>query len=346
MTKNSDITVGVIANPASGRDIRRLTAKASVVSISEKANMVQRLLSPLGVLGVGRVLMMPDTAGIAATVRRAVNNNQAQGRFQWPEMVFLEQDLFGGPEDSQTAARLMSEEGAQIIVILGGDGTHRVVASYLPDMPLATLSTGTNNVFPDWRESTITGIATALHATGRVDADISLCRNKQLCVTLDDRMEIALVDACITRLSHIGARAIWEADSISELFVCFAEADAIGLSSIAAMLKPIPRDEPCGTYVRCAAGGRQVLAPIAPGMLECIEVDHFETMQPGLSYPVRTKCGSIALDGEREIEFHPGQCPAVSLELNGPATLDVSATISAAIESGLMADWNQQRIGS
>ncbi|MES9994131.1 MAG: NAD(+)/NADH kinase [Candidatus Thiodiazotropha sp.] len=344
MIKNSDITVGVIANPASGRDIRRLTAKASVVSITEKANMVQRLLGPLGALGVGRVLMMPDTTGIAAAVRRAVENNQARGRMSWPELVFLDQDLFGGPEDSQTAARLMADVGVRIIVILGGDGTHRVVASSVPDMPLATLSTGTNNVFPDWRESTVTGIATALHATGRVGRDITLRPNKQLRVVLDEREEIALVDACVTRLSHIGARAVWNPETISELFVCFAEADSIGLSSIAAMMEPISRDEPRGAYLRCATDGRQVMAPIAPGVLEPVAVGHFEIMQPDIPYPVYSGHGSIALDGEREIEFRPGQHPEVSLELNGPATLDVPATISAAVESGLMVGWSEQQM--
>ncbi|MDI9682651.1 hypothetical protein QM334_38610, partial [Burkholderia cenocepacia] len=36
------VTVGVIANPASGRDIRRLTTHASVFPTAEKANMIAR----------------------------------------------------------------------------------------------------------------------------------------------------------------------------------------------------------------------------------------------------------------------------------------------------------------
>lgn len=338
MSDSIEITVGIIANPASGRDIRRLTAKASVFSMSEKANMVLRLLGPLGTLGVDRVLMMPDATGIAAAVLRAVKTNQAQGRTVWPRVEFIAQDLCGGSEDSQTAARLMRDDGAGIIVVLGGDGTHRVVAAAVPDMPLATLSTGTNNVFPDWREATVTGIATALHVTGKVDPDIALRRNKHLRVQLGDRTEIALVDACVTTLTHVGARAIWEPDTIAELFVAFAEPDAIGLSSIAAMIEPISRDEPRGACLRCAHGGRRVLAPIAPGMLESIVVDRFEIMEPGVSYRVQSERGSIALDGEREIEFHHGQVPRVSLELDSPATLNVPATLAAAVKSGLMVD--------
>ena len=44
------VTVGVIANPASGRDIRRLTTHASVFPTAEKANMIVRLLAGLGAM--------------------------------------------------------------------------------------------------------------------------------------------------------------------------------------------------------------------------------------------------------------------------------------------------------
>ncbi|RLB58984.1 MAG: ATP-NAD kinase, partial [Deltaproteobacteria bacterium] len=35
-------TVGIIANPASGQDIRRLISAASGISIAEKTNIVRR----------------------------------------------------------------------------------------------------------------------------------------------------------------------------------------------------------------------------------------------------------------------------------------------------------------
>ena len=37
-------TVGIIANPASGKDIRRLVAHASVFDNNEKINIVRRVL--------------------------------------------------------------------------------------------------------------------------------------------------------------------------------------------------------------------------------------------------------------------------------------------------------------
>jgi len=62
----ADATVGVIANPMSGRDIRRLVASASVFPNAEKASMVVRLTAAAGALGVGRVLVSTDTFGVSA----------------------------------------------------------------------------------------------------------------------------------------------------------------------------------------------------------------------------------------------------------------------------------------
>ena len=66
----ADATVGVIANPMSGRDIRRLVASASVFANAEKASMVVRLTAAAGALGVGRVLVSTDTFGVSAAVLR------------------------------------------------------------------------------------------------------------------------------------------------------------------------------------------------------------------------------------------------------------------------------------
>lgn len=329
-TVRSEITVGIIANPASGRDIRRLTAKASVFPTAEKSNMVQRLLGPLGLLGVDRVLMMPDMTGIAAGVMRAVATHHASRLPPWPRVEFLDMSLEGDASDSAQAARMIQDAGAMLVVVLGGDGTHRVVAGACPGLPMATLSTGTNNVFPDLREATVTGLAAALFATGRVPADDALRSNKQLVVDVGGRREIALVDVCFTRLDHIGARAVWDPASIEELFVSFAEADAIGLSSIAAAVVPVGRAAAHGMRVRCGEAGRRVLAPIAPGILAEIGVIHAEPILPGIDHLLPPMRGSIALDGEREVELGERTPVRVSLESDGPLTLDVSATLTAA----------------
>lgn len=328
--------IGVIANPASGRDIRRLSARASVFPTAEKSSMVQRMLGAFGSLGVERVLMLPDRAGIAAGVLRARDHQRQPA---WPPLEFLELPLTDSAEDSVAAVRALRAARVRVIVVLGGDGTHRVVAGECGDTPLATLSSGTNNAFPELREATVTGIAAALIATGRVPLAAAARRNKLLRVRAGGREDIALVDVCVTRHAHRAARAVWDAARIAELFVAFAEPAAIGLSSIAAMLQPVARDDRRGYFVRCAAAGearREVLAAIVPGLLAPVRVAESGWMEPGVAYPIHSRGGTIALDGEREIELAAGEEASVRLDPAGPLTLDVAATLAWAARAGVM----------
>ena len=57
----------------------------------------------------------------------------------------------GTVEDTRRAVRAMVAEGVAAIVVLGGDGTHRAVAMDCGRTPIACVSTGTNNAFPDHR---------------------------------------------------------------------------------------------------------------------------------------------------------------------------------------------------
>ncbi len=59
------ISVGILANPASARDVRRLIAHASTVTVAERCSMIQRALIGLARMGVDRVLIMRDHGGIA-----------------------------------------------------------------------------------------------------------------------------------------------------------------------------------------------------------------------------------------------------------------------------------------
>ena len=59
-------SIGLIANPVSARDIRRIIANASNLQIADRVNIVLRVLTAAHSLGVERVLMMPDNGGIRA----------------------------------------------------------------------------------------------------------------------------------------------------------------------------------------------------------------------------------------------------------------------------------------
>ena len=53
-------SVGIIVNPAAGKDLRRLVAYGSNSTHSEKINAVVRMLRVLDALGVERVCIAPD----------------------------------------------------------------------------------------------------------------------------------------------------------------------------------------------------------------------------------------------------------------------------------------------
>ena len=52
--------VGMIANPAASKDIRRLVAPGRVVPDWEKVNILKRALRGLQAVGIDRVVAMPD----------------------------------------------------------------------------------------------------------------------------------------------------------------------------------------------------------------------------------------------------------------------------------------------
>ena len=127
--------------------------------------------------------MIPDRGGIAERVRRAVATGIPDNHA--PELVFLDMQVEDGPADTVQGAAQMAAGGTKAIVVLGGDGTQRLVAGACGEVPMVPLSTGTNNVFPESREATIAGLATGLVATGKIPAAEATVRNKVLRLEID-----------------------------------------------------------------------------------------------------------------------------------------------------------------
>ncbi|MGH9002216.1 MAG: hypothetical protein ACRDYV_03725, partial [Acidimicrobiia bacterium] len=80
-----------------------------------------------------------------------------------------------------------------------------------------------------------------------------------------------------------------------------------------------------------------VRAPIGPGLVVDVGVDAVTPMAPGEAWPLPAGAGTIALDGEREIEPN-GARPTVRLDLDGPRTIDVRRTLALAARAGLLRD--------
>ncbi|PYV85231.1 MAG: hypothetical protein DMG05_23140 [Acidobacteria bacterium] len=340
--------VGLVANPVSGRDIRRLVARASVFPIAEKCNMITRLLAGLGATGVDRVLIMPDLGGVAERLRRAIASQGSEDA--WPQVDFLDMPVEDGPTDTVRAVERMVAAKVSAIVVLGGDGTHRLVASACGEIPLMALSTGTNNVFPQMHEATLAGMATGLVASGRVSKADATIRNKLLRVEIDGcACDVAVVDASISSHWWTGSKALWRPEMLSQIFVTFAEADAIGLSSVAGLLCPVSRRAAHGLRIDLAPAETAVLtlqAPIAPGLVAPVGVAEIHEISPGEPQSLRIPRGVIALDGEREIEFQSDQQVILRLDLEGPFTIDIERVMTKAAQDGLLVarrHWNQKK---
>lgn len=322
--------IGIIANPASGTDIRRLVAYGSVFNNQEKVRIVRRLLLGLQAAGVHRMAYMPDYYGI---VERALDGLQVD-----MEAERLQFGTKADHRDSTRAAHLLAEQGAGCIVTLGGDGTNRVVAKESGRIPILPVSTGTNNVFPYMIEGTIAGLAAGLIATGKVSCKEGTFTSTRLEVLVEGQpIDIAIVDAVICDDNFIGSRAVWRMDKVKQVFLNRSSPASIGFSSIGGMLRSIAPADPFSMHLKLGSNGRPVTAPIAPGIVETVSVENVRLMAPGEEVNIVFNPCVVALDGEREVEIKKGQKATIRLSTDGPLVVDVERTMAFAMRNKILA---------
>jgi predicted polyphosphate/ATP-dependent NAD kinase len=328
-------SVGIIANPASGKDIRRLVAHGSAFDNNEKINIVRRVLLGLDATGVAEVVYFPDGYGI---VERAAATAK-------PHLTLtpLSMPVLGHASDSTEAAQRLRDLGAGVIVTLGGDGTNRVVAKGCGDVPLVPISTGTNNVFPTMVEGTLAGLATGLVATGIARNQPGqrrvIRRAPRLDVQIDGSpADLALIDVVSSRQAWIGARALWEPSHLREIVLSRISASAIGIASIGGALFPRSCDTCSGAWIAVDDGGagtRSVTVPIAPGLLRGVPIGEAKLLGHGETVFLSGGPCTLAFDGEREIEVrNPESQISVRLEPQGPRVVDVDAALAAGAAAG------------
>ena len=322
-------SVGIIANPAAGKDIRRIVAQGRFVPNNEKINILKRVLAGLDAVGVESVLFMPDSGMLG---RGALDGSN----FKF-ETEFIDIPVFHAEEDSTRAAAHMRDRGVGCVITLGGDGTNRAVAKDLAEVPILPISTGTNNVFPSMIEGTVAGMAAGLVSQGVVDVRVAATRSNKLELKLNgDVKDIALVDLAVSYERFVGARAIWDMSTLHEVFLCRAEPSSIGLSAIGAQLKPISLGDGGGVQIEFGDGDGSVLAPVAPGMVLPVKIKSWQALNAGDSAIVTLRPSTIALDGERTLSLKPSDSASVTLSSDGPLVVDVNKTLRAAAELGHM----------
>ena len=316
-------SVGIIANPAAGKDIRRLVAHGRFVPNQEKVNILKRILAGLDAVSVDKVVFMPDSAMLG---RAAID----RAHFSF-EVEFLDMPVFNEEEDSSRASALMVDMEVGCLVTLGGDGTNRAVAKGSQQIPLVPVSTGTNNVFPSMVEGTVAGLAAGVVARGLIDVNKATTANQRLEVYQDGSLkDIALVDVAVSKERFVGARAIWDMDTVHEIFLVQAAPGNIGLSAIGAQLQPSSEADGAGIHLSLGPGGTTVLAPLAPGVVSPVEIKEWRPLPVGETVEIDLRPCTIALDGERTLTLLPSDAAYVCLSEQGPPVVDVNAALREA----------------
>jgi predicted polyphosphate/ATP-dependent NAD kinase len=321
------IGVGIVANPASGRDIRRLVAHGSVFDNDEKVNTVRRVLLGLEAVDVEQVWIMPDSFGIGQKALDGLRLGLAVSLLRMP-VTFTQ-------EDSTRAAALMAAAGARCIVTIGGDGTNRAVAKAVGEVPLVPISTGTNNVFPTMVEGSIAGLAAGLVARGLADAAVRTVPCLQVNRPAAP-VDLALVDAAVYEERFVASRAVWDDSRLREVVLARSEPGSIGLSAIGAHLPGPNHRDGHGLHLRLGAGGQRVLAPIGPGLIRPVSVVECRALAPGEDVVVSPAQPCVlALDGGREVVLRPDEPVCLQLQARGPRVVDVRRAVELAARDGV-----------
>ena len=327
--------VGIIANPAASKDIRRLVAQGRVVPDWEKVNIVRRVLLGLEAAGIQRVTAMPDSSHLAERAREDPQLSL--------DLEMIQMSTFHGEGDTVRAAEMMGDMGVDCLVTLGGDGTNRAVAVGCCSIPLIPISTGTNNVFPTMVEGTLAGLAAGLAAQGNLDLDEVAIVSKLIEVYVDGKYrDMALVDVAISRERYVATRAIWDLATVDEVFLTRAEPSSIGLSSVGARLQSIGMADDAGLQYSVSHSGEElsdseqrVLAPIAPGVVSWVPIQQWSVVELGERVVAGPRHCTVALDGERSFSVTSREQLSVEIRRNGPPVIQVDAALSLAAELGL-----------
>lgn len=325
-------SIGIIANPASGKDIRRLVSYATTIDNNEKVNICKRIVLAAQGLGVESAYFMPETFMIGYAVKDSLESDGVLSL----SLGVLDFEIEAAMEDTVRSARMLEELGVGCIVVLGGDGTSRAAAKGITKTPMLSISTGTNNVYPAMMEGTVAGMAAA--AVALMDEPYSCCiHDKRITVRVNgEARDTALIDAVASDDFYAGAKAIWDPERIRRIVVTRCHPATIGFSAVAGAYRIVEDTEDIGFAVELGAQGEGVLAPIAAGVLTPVHVSASRTLALGEEYrfTAESRC-MIALDGEREVRVQPGDEVSMTVERDGPWRVLPRKALQRAAELGM-----------
>ncbi|MBS7528582.1 NAD(+)/NADH kinase [Fusibacter paucivorans] len=321
--------VGIIVNPFSGTDLRRLTSQASIVGNPEKTKKTIRMIRAMDQFGVKSVVLMPDSYFLNKSISYEYHKRY-QSDIEIKVLDFVPND---DPHDTVKAVEKMCEQGIKCLIAMGGDGTSRLTAKVETDIPFIPVSTGTNNAYPQFWEGTNVGIAAAFLIRSeqkrlKRDKIIEIYKNEEL-------TDIAVVDAVVTNVPFVGCRVVAEMSEISEVIVCRCSPDVIGLSALVGAIEVCDDADEFGYRIQIGETGDTVAVPFTSGQIELLTYSQFEKMPLEQVYSmVASYPGTIALDGERTVTFNQGDKLDFKITRNGPYKVNVASVLKEAVESG------------
>ena len=318
----------------SGRDVRRLAARATNMTHEAKRDLVARAAAGADAAGATDLFVLEEPFRIAS-LALAHMPLRAQ-------VHLLPHKALNDARDTKTAVARFLEAGCKTLISLGGDGSNRAIVRALHerkrcDVHLIPLSTGTNNVFPVLAEPTIAGMVAALQARGLLADDLAR-RAKVLHVRLGSptraQHDLGLIDAVLLRNDHVGNLLPFNADRLARLFLSRAEPDAIGTSPIGGLIDPVGAEDDAGLLVEMGPGKR-FAAPLSPGFFQEVSVRSANRIAFGMPVPFSGP-GVLALDGDRDHRLRAAEHATITLRRDGPWVLDIGRAMHWAVAEGIM----------
>ena len=324
--------VGIIANPVSGRDVRRVAARGAVSTTEDKRNRIARAVIGAVTAGATRIVAMAEPFGIATGALTDLRIDA--------EVEIVDVGATVSPADTIRAVEAMRARDVSVLVTLGGDGTNRTICGVWPEATLVPMSTGTNNVFPSLTEPTVAGAAAGLVASGAVDSTACAPRSKLITATRrqgslpDDWTEIALVDAVTLADDFVGNRMPAAGAQLRQVLVSRAHPASIGLSSLAGLLRPCSFSDDAGVLVECGPGGQPLRVALAPGLYRTVPVISHRGVELGEAVELRGPT-VLSLDGDRERTIGATETATAVVRRDGPSVVNVDRALELGAAAGV-----------
>ncbi|MEM4436746.1 MAG: NAD(+)/NADH kinase [Thermosphaera sp.] len=309
---------GLIINPDAGKDIRRLLSPASYSGNFTKIELGKRVALGLDSAGIDEILVMHDNSGLGEDVITSLEGKISS------RLTLIPTRGTGTVLDTIESASKMRDLGVKSLVVVGGDGTLRAAFKGAPEVPLAAVNAGTNNVTGAFYDASLVGYAAGLVAVRGVELGDVVRRVKLLEVFVNEKLrDVAVIDVAGVKIPYVGARAISEVESM--MFAVFSKGEPtdVGLASILGFLRPTDFDDDAGFFVEFGEGFVEVNALIMPGVFKKVGIKRVERVNVGSFVNIPSGTYTLALDGERELEICSSDDVKVMLSRRGPLLINV-----------------------